>query len=97
LINGQERSFKRVLAVFMSTVVYLNLLFSANFVQAGGQDKIPEVRQEIHRLLSGLLKGSCVSIKRQSGVTVPCKFLDNLPLAKEKMLNQTVQTVADVA
>jgi hypothetical protein len=48
--------------------VYEYPLFYAVTVQAGGQDKIPEIRQEIHRLLFGVLKGSCVCVESQSGV-----------------------------
>ena len=76
----------------MSPVVYENLLFSAVTVQAGGQDKIPKVRQETHRLLFGLLKGSRVSVKCQSGVTVSREFLYDLSggLAVRKERNVTV-------
>jgi hypothetical protein len=49
---GQDCGFWRVLAVFVSPVIYRNLLFSADFVPAGGQDKIPKAQQEIHQLLS---------------------------------------------
>ena len=75
----------------MSMVVYGNLLFSAHFGQAGDKGKIPEVRQEIHCLLFGLLKGSRIGVKCQAGVTMPCKFLDNLSgcLAVRKVKNIT--------
>jgi hypothetical protein len=49
-------------------VVYEYLLFFTVTVQAGGQDKIAEVRQEANSLLLGLVKGSCVCVERQSGV-----------------------------
>jgi hypothetical protein len=62
----------------MSTVVYRNLLFSAHFGQAGGKDKIPEIRQEIHRLLFGLLKSPCVGIERQSGFEYRASFWTTL-------------------
>jgi hypothetical protein len=48
-------------------VVYENLLFSAVSVQAGGQDKIPAVRQETNSLLFSFVKGSGISVKCQSG------------------------------
>ena len=75
---GQKCAYLRVLAVFVSTVVCRDLLCSAHFFQAAAQDKIPEVRQKSQRLLFGFLKGSCVSVEGQSGVTMSRKFLDNL-------------------
>jgi hypothetical protein len=43
-----------VLAVFVSLVVYENLLFFTLTVQAGGQDKTFKIRQEINRFFLSL-------------------------------------------
>jgi len=59
-------------------VVYRNLLFSAHSVQAGGQDKITEVRQEIQRFAFGFPKASRVCVESQFGITMSRKFPDNL-------------------
>jgi len=40
---GQKCGFLRFLAIFMSMVVYQNLLFSAVAGKAGGKDKITKV------------------------------------------------------
>jgi hypothetical protein len=45
-INSQERRFKSVLAVFMSLVVYENLLFFTITIQASGQNKIHKQQQK---------------------------------------------------
>jgi len=77
-VISQERGFERVLAVFVSLVVYRNLLFCADFVQAGGQDKTAKVRQRAERLLLSLLKAPRVGVERQSGVTMSREFLHQL-------------------
>ena len=52
-------------------------MFFTVTVQAGGQDKIPEVRQKIHRLLFGLLKSSHVGIY--------CTFVEYVPNKRLKV------------
>ena len=76
--RGQDRGFYRVLAFFVSIVVYTNLLVSVSFVQAGGQDKIAEVWQEANSLLFCIIKSSGIDIESQSGVRMTRQFLDNL-------------------
>jgi len=78
LLCSQERGFNRVLAVFVSLVVYGNLLFFAHFGQAGGKDKISKIRREIHGLLLGFLKRPRIGIERQSGTLCRVSFWTTL-------------------
>jgi hypothetical protein len=77
----------------MSLVVYENLLLSAHFVQAGGKDKIPTTRQEIHCLLFSLLKGYCKDVSYMSGSSLllartSCWEMDLVPHpGKERILD----------
>jgi hypothetical protein len=58
---------------------------------------LDELQADLDTWLAGCNESPPLSGKDCFGKTPMQTFLDSLPLAKEKMLNQTVQTVARVA
>jgi len=58
---------------------------------------LDELQADLDNWLDGYNQSRPHSGKYCFGKTPMQTFLDSLPLAKEKLLNQTVQTVADVA